>query len=184
MDQGKKKIGLKEKIFASSCFFLLEELEKNLPEDEQQRYNVTAKKAATYSEIGGFYYDVGSETSLKKALHYYEQSRVMREMLGSDWDIMQAEKNVEIVQAKISGTALNVDDVNFGRKDYEKYLEYYGEANLDTIDAGIDLAIALETSDHTIEAERLLTKLCSISLRTHGPNHKMTEIRQCTICKE
>lgn len=58
---------------------------------------------------------------------------------------------------------------------YEQRVVTLGPEAQMTVLAGLDLARALEKANHMLEAERLLTKLASISRRVQGPDHKTTK---------
>ena len=57
---------------------------------------------------------------------------------------------------------------------YKLNLHTKGMDSEDTIPSGVLYAKQLRVANHCIEAERLITKLATISRRVHGPNHKIT----------
>mmetsp|Transcript_19137 Transcript_19137/g.40330 ORF Transcript_19137/g.40330 Transcript_19137/m.40330 type:complete len:235 (-) Transcript_19137:35-739(-) len=59
---------------------------------------------------------------------------------------------------------------------YQEYVDNEGEDSTTTISAGINLTQALHHSGtHTLECQRLATKLVSISRRVNGRDHQMTK---------
>ena len=61
------------------------------------------------------------------------------------------------------------------RRIYEQTVQKSGEGAIDALSIGINLAEALKKSNHSIEAERLASKLVIISRRVHGPEHVCTK---------
>jgi hypothetical protein len=57
---------------------------------------------------------------------------------------------------------------------YERIINTHGMDSVRTLRVGLIYAKGLWGDNHCIEAERLLTKLATISRRVHGPDHKTT----------
>jgi hypothetical protein len=58
---------------------------------------------------------------------------------------------------------------------YESYVAKYGKEGKTTITSGVTLAIALWEAKQPMEAERLLTRLATVSKRVLGPQHNTTK---------
>jgi len=131
--------------------------------------------------IGDFFESCSDDHSLKRAKAFYEKARDAIVAWGGEYklDRKGVDYKIKRVEAKLGGGSGN--DRQVGKAAAVKLLqERYdycvalGNDN-DTITAGINLASVLHTSDHAIEAERLLDKLIVTSRRVHGSNHNQTQ---------
>lgn len=135
--------------------------------------------ATAYGAIGNFHFLVGSSIDsrerLEKAKFYAEKTCQLFEQMGNENCLMTAKRNLEIVEAWLSGENVPEHDLDSYWSYYNDRLHRRGEDNVLTIKAGVDLAEKLHHSHHGIVAERLLTKLVETSSRVHGSSHECTQ---------
>ena len=74
----------------------------------------------------------------------------------------------------VSSSTENKSVLGIIRNLYELNLHTKGMDSEDTIRSGLFYAKQLRVANHCIEAERLATKLATISRRVHGPEHNVT----------
>ena len=74
----------------------------------------------------------------------------------------------------VSSTTENKSVLGIIRNLYELNLHTKGMDSEDTIRSGLFYAKQLRVANHCIEAERLATKLATISRCVHGPEHNVT----------
>jgi hypothetical protein len=130
-------------------------------------------EAAAYGAVGSFYMRADTEESLKKAKRYLEKGRDIFREMGDEMPMLIAEKKIASIESKISGEEkLCVDTL---RKIHAYLQRTIGENDPQTIGAGADVAEALCLSYHSIEAERMLSKLVETSRRVHGMGHEITK---------
>ena len=81
-------------------------------------------------------------------------------------------------QAANDGDASSSTEMNSAlevmRNVYKDKLHTHGMDSEDTIRSGLLYAKRLWGANNCIEAERLVTKLATVSRRVHGPDHKIT----------
>jgi hypothetical protein len=129
-------------------------------------------EAAAYGGIGHFNETIDTKESLIKAKEYLEKGRDIFREMGDEMPMLIAEKKIARIDAKITGKENMCLDTL--KKIYAYLQRTLGPNDPSTIGAGIDVVEALSLSHHSIEAERLLTKLAEESRRTHGLEHEST----------
>ena len=134
--------------------------------------------------IGDFFESCSDDHSLMSAKEFYEKARNAIVAWGGEYklDRKGVDYKIKRVEAKLSGSGnRNGNDRQVGKAAEVKiHQERYGYCvasgnDNETITAGINLASVLYTSNHAIEAERLLDKLIVSSRRVHGSNHNQTQ---------
>lgn len=163
-------------VYCTKIVSIIEEMKNdNYLLENWKELTYVYTEAAAYGGIGHFNETIDTEESLVKAKQYLERARDIFREMGDEMPMLIAEKKIAGIDAKISGEEnLCVDTL---RKIYAYLRKTIGETDPSTIHAGIDVAEALCLSYHSIEAERLLTKLVEASRRVHGSQH---EVSRCT----
>jgi hypothetical protein len=166
-------------VIYSKMLSIIEEVDKD---PSLQHDGLTHSMATAHHLIGAFRHKEGSEygskENLEKAKEHFERAKYLYEAIGEELEVMAVEKELRMVLANLNGNEVELDatqDMNYFRKSYNHFIGRYGESDLKTIHEGIELAIALHKVGHTIEAQRLLTKLAQICRRVHGISHNITE---------
>lgn len=129
------------------------------------------------ANIATFYHKIGSDDSLQKAKFYFQKAKRIFESEGDELGVMTINNLIENVEAEIGGERkylAHAVDVGIERKKYQLFTKEFGAEDNTTIEAGVQLALALWKEFRTIEAERLLTKLIATSRRVHGQGHDCT----------
>jgi tetratricopeptide (TPR) repeat protein len=162
-------------VICSKMLSVIEEVDKD---PSLQHDDLTHSMARGHNAIADFHREFGSKENLEKAKEHYGRAKDLYEAIREEVFVMAMEREIRMVVANLNGNEVKLDtteEIIFLRKTYIDYIERYGENDLDTIEAGIELAIALYNADHTIEAERFLTKLEQTSRRVHGHSHNITK---------
>lgn len=131
------------------------------------------------ANIGAFYHKIGSDDSLGKAKFYFQKARDIFEREGDELGVMTINNLIENVEAEISGDGrrrlTEAIEVGLELKKFQLFTKEFGADDNTTIEAGVQLALALWKEFRTIEAERLLAKLIATSHRVHGVGHDCTQ---------
>jgi tetratricopeptide (TPR) repeat protein len=161
------------------CSKMLSIIEKVDKSPTLQYDELTHSMAIAHNSMGEFRSEFGSKENLEKAKKHFERSIDLYEVIGDELGMMTMERIISIVEAELRGNRENeldtTQEMNYFRKSYDDCIERHGENGISTIHEGIQLARALHEADHTIEAERFLTKLLANSRRVHGIEHNITE---------
>ena len=155
---------------------LIDELKRH---HSQQEWNGEFMKmeAVVKYVIGLFHMNSGSEDSLQEALEYFGSAIYLFTLVGDEVNIISAKNNIARIEARFNGEEISSDegnDVEFSQRQYKYWLEKLGEQHPITIRRGELLAHVLYCSNQGVAAERLLTKLATISRQVHGPAHNCT----------
>lgn len=133
-------------------------------------------EAATHSNLGSIIGWGDSEENAKRAVECFEKSRDISKAAGFSRLAIAAESNILFAKSKREGNPVcSEEQVKKYRDLHELSVARNGHADFTTLDAGSNLASALWSSDHGIEAQRLLAKLAATSTRVHGPDHVYTK---------
>ena len=130
------------------------------------------------------FHQFGSEENLEKAKKHYDRAKDLYKVVGTEVDVMTMERYISIIDAKLSGNEVGLgaaEEINYWRKNYYDTFKRNGEDDVITINEGIASAIYLSNGNHTIEAERLLTKLVATCRCVHGIEHNVTEEAVSTL---
>jgi len=131
------------------------------------------------ANIGAFYHKIGSDDSLRKAKFYFQKARDIFEREGDELGVMTIKNLIENVEAEISGDGrrrlTEAIEAGLELKKFQLFTKEFGSDDNTTIEAGVQLALALWKEFRTIEAERLLAKLIATSHRVHGVSHDCTQ---------
>eukprot|EP00984_Skeletonema_dohrnii_P001427 scaffold454_cov158-Skeletonema_dohrnii-CCMP3373.AAC.2 len=141
------------------------------------RESLKAIESNIYASMTKFDCSVGTDDRLKRAKANIGKVREIFSADGDDSVVAYLDAMMEDIEAKLSGKDLELKfrkDLNFRRNYYIDAVEKLGQSDPTTIGFGVDLAAALYSENHTIEATRLLLKLVKIGRQVHGPDHNCT----------
>jgi hypothetical protein len=153
-------------------------------------------EAFAYNMLGGLWLSDTSDEGKKVAIGHYKKARAICNLVGmtdkaKHLDTMislhTAKKQTENDQNLSTNVAAELASGLQKSKDtYEHLINKLGANSHETIALGLHYAQLLWSMRHCIEAERLVTKVATISRQVHGPDHKTTieaaELLQ--LCKE
>lgn len=131
------------------------------------------------ANIATFYHKIGSDDSLQKAKVHFQKAKCIFEKEGDELGVMTINNLIENVEAEISGGGRKQYltqgvEVGLELRKYQLFTKEFGADDNTTIEAGVQLALAMWKEFRTIEAERLLTNLITRSRRVHGEGHDCT----------
>lgn len=183
LDSGDERYITEGEKICSKMPSLMEDIKKDPSLDDDDKLFANSK---AYHNMGDFYKECSNNEHLEKAKACFRRAQDHYEQLEDreDWDvkidIMTTEREIRMVDAKLSGNEPEMDkteEIVYCRRIYKDRIEKFGESDLDTLEEGFDLFAALQNADkHEIEAERFLSKLVDTSRRVHGVKHKVTEM--------
>ena len=112
----------------------------------------------------------------KAAMGYFEKMLDICKAIDFASGILAAEANLAATKSRLGGEnkVHEEEQLKYRRAFYDNFVKECGQEAINTIKAGIGLANDLNEASHSIEAERLLTKLSVICKRVHGPHHDVT----------
>jgi hypothetical protein len=151
-------------------------------------------EAYAYAELGTLLISDTSEEGFKIAITHYKKVRAIYNLVGMKDSAQQMDTIISMQTA--NKQAVNNEDApsatitNSGleamKKMYESNIISEGMDSVIAIQSGIMYTRALGNMGHCIEAERLVTKLSTISRRVNGPDHKITidAVELLEKCKE
>jgi hypothetical protein len=138
--------------------------------------------------------------SVETKIIHYKKACAIYNLVGMKDDVQQMDTLISVLtaekqavnkqavnkQAAYDSDAITNSELEAIKKMYELTLRTRGMDSEVTILSGLTYAEGLRGDNHSIEAERLVTKLATISRRVHGPDHKITikAIELLDICKE
>ena len=133
-------------------------------------------QAKTYMAMASFHWMDKTEDGYREAIKYYRNVRDIAVKYGDKLGVSGADANIAKAISMIAGGGKIEDrQLKQYRRIYEQTVQKSGEGAIDALSIGINLAEALKKSNHSIEAERLASKLVIISRRVHGPEHVCTK---------
>ena len=137
--------------------------------DEFQSYkSISSYEACGYLTLGLLSKDDGDIHD--EASGFFEKARNIFTSVGA----LDQAKFVENYVKYKSGDNADLQ-LETTRTVYFSCIEKFGEDSEPTINTGIALAVNLRTSNYSIDAERLATKLTATSLRVFGETHMCTK---------
>ena len=145
-------------------------------------------EAYAYSQSGSV--SDKSEEGFKTKIIHYKKARAIYKLFGMNDDVSRMDTIILLQtankQAAYDSDAITNSALQAMKKMYELTLRTRGMDSEVTIKLGLTYAKGLWNANHCIEAERLVTKLATISRRVHGPDHKITieAVELLDICKE
>ena len=152
--------------------------------NEYQYYKLLCDfEAYAYEQVAaGVFLRDSSEEGFKAMITHYKKARAVYNLVGMKDSAQRMDTLISFVTAKKQaandGEALSSTETNSflqkTRNMYESNIHTKGMDSVSTIQAGLAYAKLLRGANLCIEAERLATKLSTISRRVHGPDHKVT----------
>ncbi len=140
-----------------------------------------------YIEAGGYFHlaqlnsEDMSEESRNTAIGYFSRARAIYNEFGDEINSKLMKENINLVRAE-NGDA-KVGNLKSFKNIYHNELERLGPNAEETIRAGYLYADCLISANHSIKAERLLTKLVATSRQVYGEDHNYTS-RIVTLLKK
>jgi hypothetical protein len=151
--------------------------------NEYQYYKLLCDfEAYAYEKLGEMFLFDNSNEGLKFMMQHIKKARAIYNLVDMKDDVSRMDTLISFVTAKKQaandGEALSSTETNSflqkTRNMYESNIHTKGMDSVSTIQAGLAYAKLLRGANLCIEAERLATKLSTISRRVHGPDHKVT----------
>jgi hypothetical protein len=157
-------------------------------------------EAGAYIQLGAIASrNPSNEESSQLAIKYFKRARAIYNLLDMTNEARQMDfvipKLIDDKQAATndgdipSSTRTSSDtDLEFARNEYESNLNTHGIESIATIKGGIMYAAMLTIVKRRFEAQRLVTKLATISRRVHGPEHSIAVeadklLKECKECR-
>ncbi len=124
-----------------------------------------------------------SEESRKTAIGYYSRARAIFDELGDEITPKLMMEDIHLRAESGEDKERNLKSI---KNTYQNLMERLGPNNEGTILFGYDYARNLSVAHHSIEAERLLTKLAATSRQVYGDDHNckiktVTLLEQCKV---
>jgi len=141
----------------------------------------------TYNALGEVYLSESTKESAEIAVEYFEKDLQVSKQLGDAVSMDTAERNIVRGKAFVDGGNMFINSnrslqehtfsLEAHRKEYIAYKKEIqaGALGPGPINAATNFGYALLNAQHTIEAQRVLTELRSISTRVHGADHSSTK---------
>jgi hypothetical protein len=139
-------------------------------------------EAFVYTQLGGLATWDASEEGFKIMITYFKKARAIYNLVGMKFDVSRMDTIISMYTT--NEQAVNNNDAPLAtitnseleamKKMYEHHIISKGIDSEVTIRSGLVYAKGLRYEFHCIEAERLVTKLATMSRRVHGPDHKIT----------
>ena len=182
----------------------------HLPHDSEE-YQLYRTICINYEGFGykvlglGAMYEISPNNycreNMEIANNYFKKARAIYNLVGMPDEAKKMDIHIEFSSSVIHAAANDERVVSAiptismmqnsmlqnSREIYERSLNAKGIDSEDTIRSGLIFAKSLRRdANHSIESERLVTKLATISRRVHGPDHRMTieSDKLLELCKE
>jgi hypothetical protein len=170
----------------------------HMPKDseEYQYYKLLCVEyeAFAYKSLGGMLISDTSEEGFKIMITHYKKARAIYNLFGMKYSAQMMDTQISLCTAKKQATndgtssfttAVPNSIVHTFGEIYERNIISEGMDSEDTIRSGVLYARVLQKVN-CIDADRLVTKLATISRRVNGPDHKITidAVELLEICKE
>ena len=133
-------------------------------------------EADVYMDLGNIAMEWGTKEGAKKALTYYDKYVEMCKELDYGAGISIAKLNIAVATSFIEDRNItSLERLEHYRENYKFHANQLGQENVATLDSGLSLGIALQNAKKEVDAQKLLSKLGTISNQVHGPKHNMSE---------
>lgn len=135
------------------------------------------REAHAYKSLGQVVLQERTAEGAKRAVAHFEKQLELEMTIGDVEGAADARFSIALARSKYEGSdAKNNEELLKVSQDvYQLYAAELGEEDSATINAGGNFAISLANAKRGIEAERLLTKLVTMSTRAHGSHHRITK---------
>ena len=166
----------------------------HMPKDSEEyqyyRFLHGNYEAFTNEMLGAIAYR--AKESMMITITHFKKARAIYNLVGEKEDVQRVEGKIDGVTAMMQSNDQNLSTkaastvLPAACSIYENNLNRKGMDSEDTIRTGLCYARQLWDAKHCIEAERLVTKLATISRRVNGPEHKVTVDADVLLqlCKE
>jgi hypothetical protein len=134
-------------------------------------------EAYAYKQLGRIFLRDSSEEGSKIMLQHIKKARAIYNLVGLKEDAQEMDTIISVTAkqaAKNDGDASSSTSLEVMRNRYNDEVQTHGIDSEYTLQAGFLYALRLRVDSHWIEAEKLVTKLFTISRRVHGQDHKFT----------
>ena len=145
-------------------------------------------ESVVYLHLGKISLEEETQEDAKLATGYFEKSLDICNSTGFTMGVTSSGIGLAKAKAIYEGaTAQNEKELLEKQRTAYKYrIEALGQDAPSTLSVGVNVAVTLKQANSGIEAERLLTKLATISNRVHGPDHDLTkkvltELKKCKV---
>ena len=139
---------------------------------QMYKYICTNFEAFAYHNLAQIFGLDQTEEGAKTQIGYYSKARAIYDAFGKEAESKLMTKSIHRIRAESGGDEGR--NLKVLKNIYQSRLECAGQNAEDTILTGFNYAICLIQAYHTIEAERLLTKLVAISRQVYGEDHRCT----------
>jgi hypothetical protein len=140
--------------------------------NEYQYYKLLCDiEAFVYTQLGGT--EDSSEEDFNAMIAHYKKARAIYNLVDMKDDVSRMD-NRQATNDGTSSYTVNFSDLEVMRNMYERDILTHGMDSQVTMRSGLLYAKGLRVDNHCIEAEKLVTKLFTISRRVHGPEHNVT----------
>ena len=151
---------------------------RKLKMDRRYRYDqcIAIIESSVYNRLGQITL-VEDFDGYKKAIKYFEKCRDLAKAVHYSEGVAIADNNI-IGTKKVYGKGgISSDEyLKQAQAFYKLQFDVSGQGCVDTLKAGLNVAIALKGTNQRRQAEELLSKLLEISKRCHGPDHNITKL--------
>ncbi len=149
---------------------------------------MTFLEAKTYNFLAFAAFNKGSKENVQLAVEYFEKCRDLLKALGHISSAESVEGYITIARAQCEGCINPLDELEQQRRIYNYVKSKEREEDSNALGAARELIHALLKAYHTIEAERLTTKLAAKAVQVHGNEHTTTKstvtvLRKCKVRK-
>jgi len=158
---------------ANKMLFLI----RKLKTDRRYRFDlcITIIESSVYNRLGQITL-VEDFDGYKKAIKYFEKCRDLANAVHYSQGVAIANNNI-LGTKKVYGKDISSDEyLKRAHAFHQLQVDVSGQDSIDTIKAGLNVAIALKGTNQRRQAEELLSELVEISKRFHGPEHNITKL--------
>lgn len=143
-------------------------------EFQEYSYICLTFEAFGYHDLAQLYSVDPSKEGRKTEIGYYSRARAIYDVFGDEVQSKLMTDNIHRVRAESGGDEGR--NLKVCENIYHHALESAGQNATETILTGYNYAVSLLNVYHSIEAERLLTKLAATSRQVYGEEHNCTNI--------
>jgi hypothetical protein len=137
-------------------------------------------EAYAHEQLGSLFLRDNSEEGFNAMMQHLKKARAIYNLVDMKGDVLQVDTLISIKaaikQAANDGMSSStiICTLQEARNAYKRSISDVGMNSEVTIKLGLHYGNVLHIVKHCIEAERLVTKLYTISRRVHGPDHRTT----------
>jgi len=136
-------------------------------------------EALTHNDLGLIALNEESEESAREAVLHFEKYLTLSKSIDFNVGIANAEYNIAYAKSKYDETSdifkQEEEQLKKAQDLYELRVAKHGEGDTLALHEGINLAMSLWRTNRASEAERMLSRLATVSKQIHGSQHKLTK---------